>query len=96
MLQGKTVEQIKSETLANVPAKTNVTVVVGSVYTDARSGSATIPLPSGYTRGQCRYFINANIDFGFNSSLVNQSTGTFTIGDGYKSLRFVYLCIAVK
>ncbi len=96
MLQGKTVEQIKSETLANVPAKTNVTVVVGVVYTNGSTGSATIPLPSGYTRGQCRYFINTNIDFGFNSSLINQSTGIFSIGSDYRSAKFAYLCIAVK
>ena len=89
LLQGKTVEQIKSETLANVPAKTNVTVVVGVVNFPVHSRTATIPLPSGYVRSQCRYFINT-VRFSYDndssnayswaySSMINQGNGVVSL-----------------
>lgn len=109
MLQGKTVEQIKSETLANVPAKTNVTVFVGVVNFPVHSRTATIPLPSGYVRSQCRYFINT-VRFSYDndssnayswaySSMINQGNGVVSLSkspDDYGGINIPYLCIAVK
>lgn len=109
LLQGKTVEQIKSETLANVPAKTNVTVVVGVVNFPVHSRTATIPLPSGYVRSQCRYFINT-VRFSYDndssnayswaySSMINRGNGVVSLSkspDDYGGINIPYLCIAVK
>lgn len=102
MLQGKTVEQIKSETLANVPAKTFVTVVVGTVRVPRLGNSATIPLPSGYNREQCRYWVESILlspetyDWELRGRIsdVNQATGV--IGNLYPDKTYYYLCIAVK
>ena len=99
-MQGKTVEQIKSETLANVPAKTNVTVVVGVVNFPVHSRTATIPLPSGYVRSQCRYFINTvRFSYDNDSSMINQGNGVVSLSkspDDYGGINIPYLCIAVK
>lgn len=102
MLQGKTVEQIKNETLENVPAKTSVTVVVGTVYVPRASRTATIPLPSGYERSQCRYWVESILlspetyDWELRGRIsdVNQATGV--IGNLYPDKTYYYLCIAVK
>lgn len=97
------------ETLANVPAKTNVTVVVGVVNLSRSSRTATIPLPSGYARSQCRYFINT-VMFSYDndisnayswaySSMINQETGVISFSaspDNYGGMNIPYLCIAVK
>ena len=82
LLNGKTLGEIINEILAQVPEKTNVTVITGSVWTTKISDNsggfiknprmtATIPLPEGYIREQCKYFIDKN------QSCLNQSTGYY-------------------
>lgn len=103
LLEGKTVIQIINETLGNVPAKTSVSVITGSVWTtkinDTSGGfirnsrmAATIPLPDGYFREQCRYFIDRN------QSYLNQATGYYEIAceTGDSTYNISYICIAVK
>lgn len=103
LLEGKTVIQIINETLGNVPAKTSVSVITGNVWTtkttDPSGGFlrnpkmvATIPLPDGYIREQCRYFIDRN------QSYLNQATGYYEIAceTGDSTYNISYICIAVK
>ncbi|WP_177560992.1 hypothetical protein [uncultured Phascolarctobacterium sp.] len=103
LLEGKTVIQIINETLGNVPAKTSVSVITGNVWTtkisDTSGGlirnfrmAATIPLPDGYIREQCRYFIDRN------QSYLNQATGYYEIACeiGDSTYNISYICIAVK
>jgi len=103
LLEGKTVIQIINETLGNVPAKTSVSVITGNVWTtkisDTSGGlirnfrmAATIPLPDGYIREQCRYFIDRN------QSYLNQATGYYEIAceTGDSTYNISYICIAVK
>jgi hypothetical protein len=74
------------------------------------SATGTIPLPSGYTRDQCKYSVWMN-DWNFNSDggtahpylHVNQSSGVITVGNSSSDNRAVfgttnigYLCVAVK
>lgn len=70
--------------------------VGGSVDINAPNPSGTIPLPSGYTRAQCKYVV-----FGRYAGYPNQSTGrveSFSSTDEYwkNGKPFDYLCIAVK
>lgn len=103
LLNGKTLGEIINEILAQVPEKTNVTVITGSVWTTKISDNsggfiknprmtATIPLPEGYIREQCKYFIDKN------QNCLNQSTGYYEIACeiGDSTYNISYLCIAVK
>ena len=104
-LNGQAIEDFKSELLAAVPEqKVYSTVrliygtvnVSGSVDINAPNPSGTIPLPSGYTRAQCKYVV-----FGKYAGYPNQSTGqvySYSIPNEYWKYGqpFDYLCIAVK
>ena len=103
LLNGQTAAQIINETLRNVPAKTSVTVIAGNVWTtkisDTLGGfiknprmTATIPLPDGYVREQCKYFIDKN------QSYLNQANGYYEIAceTGDSTYNISYICIAVK
>lgn len=109
LLNDKTAEQIINETLDRIPEKTKVLVTVGAVKGVASSGSfwdtvisATIPLPSGYNREQCRYWVEPilyeqetyswRMEPGIKD--IDQSTGKIT--NVKKDKTYYYLCIAVK
>lgn len=80
-------------------------VYIGNGTGSVRETTFTIPLPSGYSRGQCRYVVAPN-ELGYNHGFllkVDQGTGavsgyrTYSNGDGKKySLSFYYVVIAVK
>lgn len=78
MLGGQTAAQIIANTLGQVPKGISVSLTAGTI-----GNGGTIPLPSGYTRAQCRYavwvdsFPDAKAgDYRGNMTLrVNQSTG---------------------
>lgn len=106
LLNGKTSVQIMNETLGQIPNGISISVIVGTVVCNAGRGG-TIPLPSGYTREQCKYFINYIEGFyresdypdgHFNTNSVNQSNGGITGFSSHNSysLSVPYLCIAVK
>jgi hypothetical protein len=92
-----------SDLAALISGKADVVTVSGTVTTSGTS-PVTIPLPSGYTRAQCKYAIW--VIYGYASNLtVNQSTGAVTAyiesdgGDGaiyYSGRNIGYLCIGVK
>lgn len=101
-LEGKSVATIKSEIQALMPVLTSdITFTSGTVS----SGSA-IPLPSGYSRGNCHYAVWMSfscLEFRGMTLSVNQSTGIVTANisdDRYdpstRKLSCSYLCIAVK
>lgn len=109
LLNDKTAEQIINETLDRIPEKTKVLVTVGAVKGVVSSGSiwdavisATIPLPSGYNREQCRYWVEPilyeqetyswRMEPGIKD--IDQSTGKIT--NVKKDKTYYYLCIAVK
>lgn len=84
MLGGQTAAQIIANTLGQVPEQkkySNVVVTAGTI-----SHGGTIPLPSGYTRAQCKYAVwGSNFpsarygDYeGDRSVIVNQATGGVT------------------
>lgn len=92
-----------------VSGLTNAVNKKSQVYIGNGTGSVndttfTIPLPSGYSRGQCRYVVVPN-NVGYNDGFalnVNQGTGAVS---GYRSyvntskkysLSFYYVVIAVK
>lgn len=106
MLGGLSAAQIIANTLGQVPKGISVAVTAGTI-----GNGGTIPLPSGYTRAQCKYAVWAtdlseDRDDGNSSHVqylsVNQSTGVVDSRRqkyGYSSFRSVvagYLCIAVK
>lgn len=106
LLNGKTYAQIINETLVQVPKGISISVIVGTIVCNAGRGG-TIPLPSGYTREQCKYFINyiegfyrdeSYSDGYFNTNSVNQSNGAIAGFSSHNSytLPVPYLCIAVK
>lgn len=79
-------------------------VYIGNGTGSVNNATFTIPLPSGYSRGQCRYVVVPN-NVGYNDGFalnVNQGTGAVS---GYSthvntsktySLSFYYVVIAVK
>lgn len=79
-------------------------VYIGNGTGSVNNTTFTIPLPSGYSRGQCRYVVVPN-NVGYNAGFalnVNQGTGAVS---GYSthvntsnkySLSFYYVVIAVK
>lgn len=106
LLNGQTAAQIINETLGQVPKGVSMSVTAGTI-----GNAETIPLPSGYTRAQCKYAVWAtdlseDEKDGNTSHVqylsVNQSTGLVDSRRqkyGYSSFRSVvagYLCIAVK
>lgn len=100
-MNGQAIEDFKNELLAAVPETSKVALVTGIIN---RSG--TMPLPSGYTREQCKYCawldrIDGSSSANFHCS-IDQSSGTI-VGHvsngnipGSYAVIFGYLCIAVK
>lgn len=79
-------------------------VYIGNGTGSVKNTTFTIPLPSGYSRGQCRYVVVPN-NVGYNNGFilnVNQGTGavsgycSYVNGDNKYSLSFYYVVIAVK
>lgn len=118
-LEGKSVATIKTEIQALIPSvPSHVKVVVGSVnlvYKYERIAytlTGTIPLPSGYSRSNCTYFIESGIEYLYGSDsesstlrlsradYVTQSTGFISFpvrsGGGMGNNPIRYLLIAVK
>lgn len=106
MLEGQTAAQIIANTLGQVPKGISVSVTAGTI-----SNGGTIPLPSGYTRAQCKYAVwssshgRINGDYRRISCSCNQSNGYveskieyYDNGGDYRwdSITAGYLCIAVK
>lgn len=105
MLGGQTAAQIIANTLGQVPEGISVIVTAGTI-----GNGGTIPLPSGYTRAQCKYAVwaySVRSSAGHGGSIhveVNQSNGVVSVyGSFYDSESDFetsgtagYLCIAVK
>lgn len=79
-------------------------VYIGNGTGSVNNTTFTIPLPSGYSRGQCRYVVVPN-SVGYNDGFalnVNQGTGavsgyrSYVNGSNKYSLSFYYVVIAVK
>lgn len=79
-------------------------VYIGNGTGSVNNTTFTIPLPSGYSRGQCRYVVVPN-NVGYNNGFVlnvNQGTGAVSGYCSYvnsstkNSLSFYYVVIAVK
>lgn len=79
-------------------------VYIGNGTGSVKNTTFTIPLPSGYSRGQCRYVVVPN-SVGYNDGFalnVNQGTGavsgyrSYVNGSNKYSLSFYYVVIAVK
>lgn len=108
LLEGRTITQIVNETLEKIPEKTSIVVVVGAVRSVASGGSwhtswfATIPVPAGYSRSQCKYWVEPilyeeetyswKLEPGMKD--VDQAAGV--IGNLKPNKTYYYLCIAVK
>lgn len=68
-----------------------------SITTGTITGGGTIPLPSGYTRGQCQYMVSmADVGAKEHWTSVNQSTGQVDCRDYYGVRLANYMCIAIK
>lgn len=86
MLEGQTAAQIIANTLVQVPKGVSVSVIAGTI-----GNGGTIPLPSGYTRAQCKYAVWAtNISvYTYATSTarptlsVNQNNGVVSYGGNY-------------
>lgn len=104
LLGGQTAAQIIANTLGQVPEQkkySNVVVTAGTI-----SHGGTIPLPSGYTRAQCKYAVWLENHYSYgdtNACGVDQNTGLVTAityshdsDSSDTKLRAGYLCIAVK
>lgn len=105
LLGGQTAAQIIANTLGQVPEGISVIVTAGTI-----GNGGTIPLPSGYTREQCKYAVwaySVRSSAGHGGSIhveVNQSNGVVSVyGSFYDSESDFetsgtagYLCIAVK
>ncbi len=101
-LNGQAIEDFKNELLAAVPKSSKVFLSTGTIN---RRG--TIPLPNGYSRGQCKYCawldsLGTNSTSAFycainqsNGELVGYIGGSSTLPGSY-AVNFGYLCIAVK
>lgn len=104
-LNGQAIEDFKNELLAVVPEQKIYSTVLLSSGEMKPNGTSTvyIPLPSGYTRSQCKYAIWS---IGATNMSINQSTGAVICynygvnsGDQYTppyGISFGYICIAVK
>ncbi len=104
-LNGQAIEDFKNELLAAVPEQKIYSTVLLSSGEMKPNGTSTvyIPLPSGYTRSQCKYAIWS---IGATNMSINQSTGAVICynygvnsGDQYTppyGISFGYICIAVK
>ena len=115
-LNGLTAEQIKNNAINGSGKINTVSVSVGKLtFSVSASLSSpadnvkTIPLPSGYNRSQCRYYIDAQsatssdenkvYKIEVDAGCINQSNGVVTAR--YESGRRLsispyYICIAVK
>lgn len=115
-LNGLTAEQIKNNAI-NASGKINTVLLsVGKLTFSLKGGLGgkadnvkTIPLPSGYNRSQCKYYIDAqyiqhsNEDRVYklevDAGCINQSNGVVTAryeGLYTMSISSYYICIAVK
>lgn len=115
-LNGLTAEQIKNSAISGSGKVNAVVIAFGSLTFSMKGGLhgsydnvKTIPLPNGYDRSQCRYFIDANFvsansgenvaSIKVDTGCINQSTGVVTAicTDKYTmSISSYYICIAVK
>lgn len=99
-LEGKTVAEIIEQALGQVPEQKKYSTVV--VTAGIINYEGTIPLPSGYTRSQCKYAVWATGDGANTSDIsikVDQNTGFVSVRYGSSGTRYMnagYLCIAVK
>lgn len=95
------------DALVDISTTINNTI---SITTGTISHGGTIPLPNGFTRGECHYAVwshdmpDADKGYGggsYHRTQVNQSTGVVTCRYAYDSSHIIngtagYLCIAIK
>lgn len=95
------------DALVDISTAINNTI---SITTGTISHGGTIPLPNGFTRGECRYAVwshdmpDGDKSYGrgsYHRTQVNQSTGVVTCRYAYDSSHIIngtagYLCIAIK
>lgn len=110
-LNGLTAEQIKADVTSKI---TKVLVVIGTVtFTIVRDGlhtqrnlTQTIPLPSGFERTHCKYYMEIQTASGSSDTSISVSTGNINQGTGVvtatstgsqsTTLNAYYICFAVK
>lgn len=98
-LEGNTLQEI----LNQIP-RWNISIIVGTLSVTDTSPK-TIPLPSGFTRQQCKYFIN-RVEYDFaqfpgtsyvDNNDVNQDTDSISLFRAPKyTVKVPYMCICLK
>lgn len=110
-LNGYTAQQI----ISKIPTTStgNVKVLTGTINTVLQGDKynsnviGTVPLPSGYSRSQCKYAVSYNSRYNVNAIYIsdfNQSNGQITAynkteddwKDYYSPVTISYICVAVK
>lgn len=112
-LEGTTLEQLLSQIKTLIPVtSSNVKIITGNAKATS-SGSRnnfviTIPLPSGFRRSNCKYWINTTYyryyydesgttERSIDAASINQNTGTISYSSKEQDVATIfYLLIAVK